>query len=70
MIEGIFIGIRLIGFPLIAIWAAGPLIGIVFTIVQLMVFRSCTWAARLRPTTREQPIVPKDVKIDFLRRQT
>ncbi|MDN5549880.1 MAG: fatty acid desaturase, partial [Brevibacterium sp.] len=37
-IEGIFIGIRIIGFPLIAIWAAGPVIGIVFTIVQVMVF--------------------------------
>ncbi|MDN5587846.1 MAG: fatty acid desaturase, partial [Brevibacterium sp.] len=36
--EGVLIAIRIIGFPLIAIWAAGPLIGSVFFIVQVMVF--------------------------------
>ena len=69
LIEGIFIGIRLIGFPLIAIWAAGPLIGIVFTIVQLMVF-GLHMGGSFAPNHKGQPIVPKDVKIDFLRRQT
>ncbi|AZL05401.1 fatty acid desaturase family protein [Brevibacterium aurantiacum] len=68
-IEGIFIGIRIIGFPLIAIWAAGPLIGIVFTIVQVMVF-GVHMGGSFAPNHKGQPIVPKDVKIDFLRRQT
>lgn len=68
-IEGIFIGIRIIGFPLIAIWAAGPVIGIVFTIVQVMVF-GVHMGGSFAPNHKGQPIVPKDVKIDFLRRQT
>ncbi|GAA1848869.1 acyl-CoA desaturase [Brevibacterium marinum] len=68
-IEGVFITIRLIGFPLIAIWAAGPLIGIVFTIVQVMVF-GVHMGGSFAPNHKGQPIVPKDVKIDFLRRQT
>lgn len=69
LIEGIFIGIRLIGFPLIAIWAAGPLIGSVFFIVQVMVF-GLHMGGSFAPNHKGQPIVPKDVKIDFLRRQT
>ncbi|WP_350271011.1 acyl-CoA desaturase [Brevibacterium sp. CBA3109] len=68
-IEGILIAIRIIGFPLIAIWAAGPLIGIVFTIVQVMVF-GLHMGGSFAPNHKGQPIVPKDVKIDFLRRQT
>ncbi|GAA1941150.1 acyl-CoA desaturase [Brevibacterium antiquum] len=68
-IEGIFIGIRVIGFPLIAIWAAGPLIGSVFFIVQVMVF-GLHMGGSFAPNHKGQPIVPKDVKIDFLRRQT
>ncbi|WP_235352033.1 fatty acid desaturase family protein [Brevibacterium sp. UCMA 11752] len=68
-IEGIFIGIRIIGFPLIAIWAAGPLIGSVFFIVQVMVF-GLHMGGSFAPNHKGQPIVPKDVKIDFLRRQT
>ena len=68
-IEGIFIAIRIIGFPIIAIWAAGPLIGSVFFIVQIMVF-GLHMGGSFAPNHKGQPIVPKDVKIDFLRRQT
>lgn len=68
-IEGIFLAIRLIGFPIIAIWAAGPLIGSVFFIVQVMVF-GLHMGGSFAPNHKGQPIVPKDVKIDFMRRQT
>ncbi|MGM0698679.1 MAG: fatty acid desaturase family protein [Actinomycetota bacterium] len=68
-IEGVFIGIRLIGFPALAIWAAGPLIGSVFFLVQLAVF-GVHMGGSFAPNHKGQPIVPKDVKIDFLRRQT
>ncbi|WP_260847975.1 acyl-CoA desaturase [Brevibacterium aurantiacum] len=68
-IEGIFLAIRMIGFPIIAIWAAGPLIGSVFFIVQVMVF-GLHMGGSFAPNHKGQPIVPKDVKIDFLRRQT
>ncbi|MDN5634916.1 MAG: acyl-CoA desaturase, partial [Brevibacterium sp.] len=67
--EGVLIAIRIIGFPLIAIWAAGPLIGSVFFIVQVMVF-GVHMGGSFAPNHKGQPIVPKDVKIDFLRRQT
>ena len=67
--EGILIGVRLIGFPLLAIWAAGPLIGSVFVMVQVAVF-GVHMGGSFAPNHKGQPIVPKDVKIDFLRRQT
>lgn len=68
-VEGVLIAIRIIGFPLLAIWAAGPVIGIVFFIVQVMVF-GVHMGGSFAPNHKGQPIVPKDVKIDFLRRQT
>ncbi|MCD1284385.1 MAG: fatty acid desaturase family protein [Brevibacterium sp.] len=67
--EGVLIAIRLIGLPAIAIWAAGPLIGSVFVVVQLAVF-GVHMGGSFAPNHKGQPIVPKDVKIDFLRRQT
>jgi fatty acid desaturase len=67
--EGVLIGIRLLGFPLLAIWAAGPVIGLVFFIVQVAVF-GVHMGGSFAPNHKGQPIVPKDVKIDFLRRQT
>ena len=68
-IEGIFIAIRIIGFPIIAIWAAGPVIGSVFVVVQVMIF-GLHMGGSFAPNHKGQPIVPKDVKIDFMRRQT
>ncbi len=68
-IEGIFIAIRLIGFPILAIWAAGPLIGSVFIVVQLALF-GLYMGGSFAPNHKGQPLVPKDVNIDFLRRQT
>lgn len=67
--EGVLIAVRLIGFPALAIWAAGPLIGSVFFLVQLAVF-GVHMGGSFAPNHKGQPIVPKDVKIDFLRRQT
>ena len=68
-VEGVLIAIRLLGFPVLAIWAAGPLIGCVFLIVQVAVF-GVHMGGSFAPNHKGQPIVPKDVKIDFLRRQT
>jgi fatty acid desaturase len=68
-IEGIFIATRLIGFPMLVIWAAGPLIGSVVVLVQLAVF-GLYMGGSFAPNHKGQPLVPKDVNIDFLRRQT
>jgi fatty acid desaturase len=68
-VEGTLIAIRLIGFPTLAIWAAGPVIGSVFFLVQLAVF-GVHMGGTFAPNHKGRPIVPKDVKIDFLRRQT
>lgn len=67
--EGILITLRLVGFPLLAIWAAGPVIGAVFVFVQLAVF-GVHMGGSFAPNHKGRPIVPKNVKIDFLRRQT
>ena len=67
--EGILLAVRLLGFPALAIWAAGPLIGSIFVIVQVAVF-GVHMGGSFAPNHKGQPIVPKDVKIDFLRRQT
>ncbi|WP_240689601.1 acyl-CoA desaturase [Brevibacterium sp. S111] len=67
--EGILIAVRIIGFPALAIWAAGPVVGSVFFLVQLAVF-GIHMGGSFAPNHKGQPIVPKDVKIDFLRRQT
>src|SRR5699024_2627294 len=64
-VEGVLIAIRLLGFPVLAIWAAGPLIGCVFLIVQVAVF-GVHMGGSFAPNHKGQPIVPKDVKIDFL----
>ena len=56
--EGILIGVRLIGFPLLAIWAVGPLIGSVFVMVQVAVF-GVHMGGSFAPNHKGQPISPE-----------
>lgn len=67
-VELAFIGIRLVGFAALAFLVLSPGIAAVFLAVQIGVFGF--WlAASFSPNHKGMPLVPKDMKLDFLRRQ-
>lgn len=66
--EGALIAVRLIGFPALAIMVMGPGLGIAFLAVQLVVF-GVYMGGSFAPNHKGMPLIPKDSKVDFLRRQ-
>ncbi len=68
-IEAALIGIRLIGFPALVVLAAGPWMGLAFLAVQVALF-GVYMGGSFAPNHKGMPILPKDLTIDFLRRQT
>lgn len=68
-VEAALLGIRLIGFPLLVMLAAGPLMGLAFMGVQIALF-GVYMGGSFAPNHKGMAIVPKDMSIDFLRRQT
>ena len=68
-VEAVLLAIRLLGFPALVVLAAGPLMGLAFMGVQLAVF-GIYMGGSFAPNHKGMAIIPKDVTIDFLRRQT
>lgn len=68
-VEGVLLVIRLIGFPLLVMLAAGPLMALAFMGVQLALF-GVYMGGSFAPNHKGMAIIPKDLSIDFLRRQT
>jgi fatty acid desaturase len=67
-VEIVFISIRLVSFPLLVFLVLSPGIAFAFLGVQLGLFGVFMGMA-FAPNHKGMPIVPADVKIDFLRRQ-
>ena len=67
-VEGWLLGIRLIGFPTLVLLTLGPVLGATFLVVQLAVF-GLYMGATFAPNHKGMPLLPKDAKVDFLRRQ-
>lgn len=66
--EAALIAIRLIGFPLLLLFALGPALGVGFLVVQLMVF-GVYMGASFAPNHKGMPLIGPNSRIDFLRRQ-
>lgn len=66
--EVALLAVRLVGFPLLVIWAAGFWMGLAFLAVQIAVF-GVYMGASFAPNHKGMPIIPKDAKVDFLQRQ-
>lgn len=66
--EGWLLGLRLIGFPALVLLMLGPVLGATFLAVQLATF-GLYMGATFAPNHKGMPLLPKDLKIDFLRRQ-
>ncbi|HWR85688.1 MAG TPA: acyl-CoA desaturase [Rhodoglobus sp.] len=67
--EAGLLAVRLIGFPVLVFIAAGPLMGLAFMAVQIAIF-GITMGGSFAPNHKGMAVVPKDMSIDFLRRQT
>ena len=67
-VEGALLAIRLIGFPILVVIAAGPWMGLAFMVVQLFAF-GVYMGGSFAPNHKGMPIVPRDMTLDFLRRQ-
>ncbi len=68
-IEIAMLAFRLLGMPILTIAFLGWGLGLAFVAVQVMtlgLYMGCAFA----PNHKGMPLVPKDVKIDFMRRQT
>ena len=61
--------IRLVLLPAFTIWFLGWAIGLAFIVVQIMAL-GLYMGGSFAPNHKGMPLVPKDVKIDFMRRQT
>lgn len=68
-VEILLLAIRLVLMPVLTVLFLGWGIGLAFVAVQVMtlgMYMGCSFA----PNHKGMPLVPKDVKIDFMRRQT
>ncbi|MCU1574119.1 MAG: delta fatty acid desaturase [Micrococcaceae bacterium] len=63
------LAIRLVVFPLVVLAVLGPWLGLAFLGVHLATF-GIYFGGAFAPNHKGMPLVPKDVKIDFMRRQT
>ncbi|HWH26366.1 MAG TPA: acyl-CoA desaturase [Pseudolysinimonas sp.] len=68
-VEATLLVIRLLGFPLVVMLAAGPVMGLAFMAVQVALF-GVYMGGSFAPNHKGMMIIPKDMSIDFLRRQT
>jgi fatty acid desaturase len=66
--EGVFIGLRLIGFPLLVVLALGPVLGIAFMVVQIASF-GIYMGGTFALNHTGMPQIAHDQKVDYLRRQ-
>lgn len=66
-VDGLLL-IRLISFPFLVIWVLGPVLGVVFLVIQLMVF-GLYMGSSFAPNHKGMPLIPQGADIDFLRRQ-
>ncbi|MEU4387820.1 acyl-CoA desaturase [Promicromonospora sp. NPDC023805] len=66
--EAGLMALRLIGFPTLVFLTLGPALGAAFMAVQLATF-GLYMGATFAPNHKGMPLLPKDLKIDFLRRQ-
>lgn len=66
--EAALIALRLVGFPVLVFATLGLGLGAAFMTVQLMVF-GVYLGASFAPNHKGMPLVPKDARVDFLRRQ-
>ncbi len=68
-LEIALLSFRLIVLPVLTVAYLGWAVGVAFVVVQVVVlglYMGCSFA----PNHKGMPLVPKDVKIDFMRRQT
>ncbi len=61
--------VRLVMLPAFTVWYLGWAIGLTFIVVQVMAL-GLYMGGSFAPNHKGMPLVPKDVKIDFMRRQT
>jgi fatty acid desaturase len=66
--EGVLIGLRLIGFPVVVILALGPVLGLAFMAVQIATF-GLYMAGTFVLNHTGMPQIANDQKVDYLRRQ-
>jgi fatty acid desaturase len=69
VVEAVLLAVRLLGFPVLAVLAAGPGMGAALVAVELAVF-GVYMGGSFAPNHKGMPIVPPGMTIDFLRRQT
>jgi len=67
--EATLLAIRLIGFPVLVMLVAGPWMGLAFLAIQVAVF-GVYMGGSFAPNHKGMPVVPKNMEIDWLRRQT
>ena len=67
-VEIVFVTVRLGGYLALVFWLLPPLMALAFLGVQLAVF-GLYMGAVFAPNHKGMPLVPKDARIDFLRRQ-
>lgn len=60
--------VRIIGFPVLVLWILGPALGAAFLAVQFAVF-GITMGGSFAPNHKGMALIPKDLEVDFLRRQ-
>ena len=68
VVEGVMVGIRLVGFPALVVWALGPALGLAFMAIELVVF-GVYMGSCFAPGHKGMPMIPRDTSVDFLRRQ-
>lgn len=66
--EMAFLMVRLIGFPALLVMVLGPWLAAAFLAVQLVVF-GVYMGGSFAPNHKGMPVIPKDAKVDFMRRQ-
>ena len=66
--EIVLLAIRLIGFPTLVLLTLGPVLGLAFMLVQLVVF-GVYMGASFAPNHKGMPLIPEGAKVDFLQRQ-
>jgi fatty acid desaturase len=60
--------VRLVGFAVLAVVVAGPVIGPAFLLVQVLVF-GFTMGAAFAPNHKGMPLIDESQRVDYLRRQ-
>lgn len=67
-VEIAFLGVRLLGYVALVLWVLSPLTALAFFAVHLGLF-GLYMGGSFAPNHKGMPIVPKDLRVDFLRRQ-